>query len=931
MIYVSDKFKKQYSKLSDEYKHQVLSIVENLISNRDEDRVKYLESLCGENGKAKWTGISKTLYHLYPQGQKITHRLFYCYVTDLDDNLINATGIFEGIVFIDYTTRKEDEDRAANNYEKNPIKFLSRFLPQTSVRLSKNKVKPQFWFCLTNDQKSILELKQPALVKGSAGTGKTIISFELLKHWIESNDTGKYLYLTYTKQLLRKAKDVLTEDGVSIDELSLEITDFAKLKKQGTDIQLIDESTARDIIKSIMLAYTKTNRLPNNILFTDYFVYSYIRGLLKGRITRIDRTSLNYEQANIYLTNYLVKCDLSQNEKMKMKRLILDYIQESEISDKVYHQTIIPSVLTIYENRRDKDKLKEKLSKIFTQESYITLNSLRISKTQFDYYDDDYIIKELNKDGFTQNQINLLLDIKDKYENTLKEKKLIDDNDYAKHILNQDFDDQEKYDGIIVDEVQDLTETQIEALVSLSKKDSVNISFFGDPNQTINPTVYNYGRFNAFVYRKTQNINRKNIKITHRCGPNLLEFINHLVSLRKKLQLTTNQDDLEMEKSAIYKTDTYWACLVTEKTIIEKVFEAFLRALDCIIIVNDAMAKNRVMQIISSITEVDSDYLINQIITVQESKGLESKNVIIYNIISDNIEIFSNMGNQNKKISTMTFNKLYVSCTRAEDSIIIIEDKLDDYFDIKTEYFYLNGKPMVENITEDMISDYLSITINPILFYEQAEVALEELNFEKALRKVNISLKNSVDQFKEDDELQWVKQLINDDSKLFETKYENNNDLNYGDFIGEFNRLISLSEEIGLEPHKINFLKTRLDCLINGIDLKMACSKCIEFEEYEDLMQDEDKMPYLNEFILLENQVCSKFIANKLVDNENRHDFISLINYVHGYAKYDRDIRDTLNRLKLKDVIYEKIIFERVKKDAFTELESKIKTLEGHI
>ena len=184
-------------------------------------------------------------------------------------------------------------------------------------------------------------------------------------------------------------------------------------------------------------------------------------------------------------------------------------------------------------------------------------------------------------------------------------KNLFDDNDFAKYILNQEINDDEKYDGIIVDEVQDLTENQIEALVSMTKKASNNISFFGDPNQTINPTVYNYGRFNSFVYRKTQSINRKNIKITHRCGPNLLEYINHLVDLRRKFQLTSNTEDLEMEVSAIKRIDTYWACLVTDKVMINKVLEEFTRAFDCIIIVNDIQIKHKLIKRINDIIDVD--------------------------------------------------------------------------------------------------------------------------------------------------------------------------------------------------------------------------------------------------------------------------------------------------------------------------------------
>jgi len=931
MIYASERFKKQFSKLSYDYKNQIRLIADKIISIRTEEQSKYLESLCGENGKAKWTGISKTLYHMYPQGQKITHRLFYCYVTDLDPELRNATGLFEGIVFIDYTTRKEDEDRAAINYDKYPVKFLSKFLPQSPNATQPFLSKPQFWFCLTTDQKNVLELKQPALVKGSAGTGKTIISFELLKHWIESINTGKYLYLTYTKQLLRKAKETLYEDGVQIDILSLDITDFTKLKGVVTGKKVIDESNAREIIKSILATYIKINRMPNEILFTDYFIYSYIRGLLKGRVSTIECINLDYEKANMFLTDYLVNCTLSQNEKMKLKRLVLDVIEKDDINEKIYNHNIIPAVLAIHENKKDKERFKANLSNLFGIEDFNKLNGFRIKKTQYEYISNNDTYIELEKDGFSEKHINLLLEIRKKYDNALSDQNMIDDNDYAKLILNQGLEDQEKYDGIIVDEVQDLTETQIEAIVTLSKKESLNISFFGDPNQTINPTVYNYGRFNSFVYRKTQNINRKTIKITHRCGPNLLEYINHLVKLRKKFQLTTNQDDLELEQSAISKTDTYWACLVTDNSIIDKVFDEFTRALDCIIIVNDENSKNDVIQKITKLTTVDTDYLNNQIITVQQSKGLESKNVIIYNIISDNIEIFTNLENQNKKISTMTFNKLYVSCTRAEDSIIIIEEKLNDYLDIKTEYFYPNGKPIIENITEDMISDYLSITINPILFYEQAEIALEDFNFERALRKVNISIKNSIDQFKEDEELQWVRPLISTDSKLLLTTYINTIELDYRDFIDDFDDLISNSLDLGLDSHKIDLLKNRYECLINGLNLKRACHRCIEFEEYEDLMQDDDKTIYIKDLILLRNQICSSYLANKLVDSKTRYYYITLIKYLHGYLMYDQEVRDILNNIKMDDEIYTSIILKMVERDAFNDIESILKKLEGYI
>jgi hypothetical protein len=929
MIYASDKFKKKYSNLPDDFKHEIHRIVENLNSIKEKDQSKYLESLCGENGKALWTGIGKTLFHLYPQGQKSTDRLFYCYVKNLEDELKHNSGLFEGIVFIDYTRKKEEADKAANNYDRYSVKYLSKFMPPAPINIHINLNKPQFWFCLTSDQKSVLNLKQPALVKGSAGTGKTIISFELLKKWIDSDNTKKYLYLTYTKNLLRKAKEALIEDGIEFNSDSIDLIEFSNLREKTKKNEIINEKAARDIISSILSVYSKNNRLPNDILFSDYFIYSYIRGLLKGRILSINKFFLNYEQANMYLTDFLMHSDLNTSEKIKLKRIILDYLDKNEITEKSYNQDIVPSAIILYNSKKDKDKFKEKLPRLFNQDIFIELNRFRLAKAIYKYYSDDLITLELEKDGLAQKNISLLLEIKNRYDEELDKRNLIDDNDFAKYILNQEISDDEKYDGIIVDEVQDLTETQIEALVSLSKNDSDKISFFGDPNQTINPTVYDYGRFNSFVYKKTQNINRKNIKITHRCGPNLLEYINHLVSLRKIFQLTSNPEDLEIEESAITKIDTYWACLVTDKLMIDKVLEEFTRALDCIIIVNDDLIKQKLIRRINNIIDVDHEYLDNQIITVQDSKGLESKNVIIYNIISDNIEIFTNLNTHNKKIATMTFNKLYVSCTRAEDSIIIIEENLEDYTTIKNDYFFINGKPMIENISEDAISDYLSITINPILFLEQAEHAFEDLNFKKSLKKVNISIKNSVEQFKDDEEFIWVKHYIQEDSKLLTTYYLSDASHNYNEFIHEFDILINHTVESNEEVSKVQLLKNRYDCFIKTLDLKKVCLKCIEYEEYEDLMQDDGRFKYIHDLILMKNEIGSMYVANRIQNLDIKDKYLSLVRYIHGYQAYNNKTRVALNSLILDDEIYARILLDMVENDAYKELGTSLKNLKG--
>ena len=137
------------------------------------------------------------------------------------------------------------------------------------------------------------------------------------------------------------------------------------------------------------------------------------------------------------------------------------------------------------------------------------------------------------------------------------------------------------------------------------------------------------------------------------------------------------------------------------------------------------------IEVINRIKEIDGisydSSVENQIITVQESKGLESTNIIMYNIISDNLDIFKNLMESNNKVSSMTFNKFYVSVTRARNSVIICETGLNSNEEIKSVMFYMEGKKVPEEISEDEVEDYLEITTDPEKFHDQAVLLLEKI------------------------------------------------------------------------------------------------------------------------------------------------------------------------------------------------------------
>lgn len=943
MIYASNKFRQKFVKLGEEYKKKIIEIIMRYNSLSLEERPGYLISLCGKNGNAKWSGISKTLYHLYPQSGNTTHRLFYCYATDLDMNIREKTQIIEGLVLIDYTTTKNDEYRAAKNYEKGDIKYYQVFEPPNQVvdNSQTQQNVPTFWFCLTSKQDQILNAKQPLLVKGSAGAGKTLISFELFKYWIAYTELEKILYITYTDNLLNLAIKTLEDDGLEFDkEGRFNCLKFESVFKSENQVRVIKEREARDIIIEILINLEKSKKLPRKILFTEYFIYSYIRGVIKGRFEIKEHNQLDTHVLEIKLHDIMSESSLSVSEKSKIFRCLNEYMTSNSITHDTYHKEIKSKLLSSI-HKKDKQKLSKKLDELFNDNfDFGVLNEAIMIRKEYSFLNINSVKVELNKDGLNSKEIDIIIQIYEKYNHILRNTNVIDDNDYALHLLNTDIHEEDKYDAIIVDEVQDLTEIQIEAIVKLTKEDSDKISFFGDPNQTINPTVYDYGRFNSFVYNKTSGINREYLKETHRCGPNLLEYINHLTRLRGEFNITNEKEDLECETSAIKKIDTYWACLIEDKRLIEYILEIFVNAEDCYLIVDNHNTRNNLMNRINEITNHEhEDYVEDQIITIQDAKGLESKNVIIYNLISDNIEIFDNILNENSKVSSMTFNKLYVSCTRARDSLLICEENLVKSTHIRNKLFFSKNKPMAEDINEDDVGLYLSISFDPQVFYEQALQAIDNYDYIKGSKKNNIALQNIVNQFdyskvlKEEHPFAFIETYLRNSDKynLLMQSVNIKKDRKLKAYSELFKKLVMndyINEEQATED-EIIFLKERLKLLENSIKTQHLCSERNDFDANLEELDDEYKFLYIKTFIILDDYNCTEHAVLSIGDGSYRSKLLRMSKYIFNLSSFEEILNDLLYMGTLSEEISLKIVNETsIISDCFNRLEEDILEME---
>ena len=106
---------------------------------------------------------------------------------------------------------------------------------------------------------------------------------------------------------------------------------------------------------------------------------------------------------------------------------------------------------------------------------------------------------------------------------------------------------------------------------------------------------------------------------------------------------------------------------------------------------------------------------------------------------------------------------------------------------------------------------------------------------------------------------------------------------NYNEFTQDFNILIDHTVKSSEEDSKIHLLKNRYDCFIKALDLKKVCLKCIEYEEYEDLMQDDDRFKYIHDLILMKNEIGSMFVSNRIQNLDVKEQYLSLVRYINGY------------------------------------------------
>lgn len=301
------------------------------------------------------------------------------------------------------------------------------------------------------------------------------------------------------------------------------------------------------------------------------------------------------------------------------------------------------------------------------------------------------------------------------YSKFLIENNLYDDNDLARMVIeNSVIPGFKKYKNIIVDEVQDLTEVQLDAIVKCAY--SVNkLSFFGDQNQSINPTLLDLDLIKMCLNVNSSSKNSPRLETlneSYRFGPLFKDYLNNVLIKNRVNWIGKTSEDFEISPLESTKEKRWGGYSLNEKVIFNLLNNAY-RNPNAKVLIPD-------LQVVDKIESEELKQLIkegissNRVITIYDAKGLEWDYVVLFDMLKYNEDKYLEMINGKANHSTlhrMIFNQFYVGCTRGEISFAVLEDNLNE----EVSKAMLDGLPIIDNA-----NFFIDENNDPQIWYDNA-------------------------------------------------------------------------------------------------------------------------------------------------------------------------------------------------------------------
>ena len=297
---------------------------------------------------------------------------------------------------------------------------------------------------------------------------------------------------------------------------------------------------------------------------------------------------------------------------------------------------------------------------------------------------DAYLGLGIKQSIFSQDERKQVYDLFLKYLEFMREHQYYDANILSHEYLALV---EPSYDFIVVDEVQDLTNIQLQ-LILKSLHDPKNFILCGDSNQIVHPNFFSWSKLKSFFYRQEGlDAPAELIRIlnnNYRNSAQVTAIANRILKLKSARFGSVDRESNYLVRSSTAKRGTVLLLAdvaATTRELNQKTRQSTRFAVIVMHPDQKAAAKQH--------------FQTPLVFSIQEAKGLEYDNVILYNFCSTNTaqfrEITRDVGpedlageelhygrakdksDKSLEIYKFYINALYVAVTRAVESIYIIE------------------------------------------------------------------------------------------------------------------------------------------------------------------------------------------------------------------------------------------------------------------
>ncbi len=260
-----------------------------------------------------------------------------------------------------------------------------------------------------------------------------------------------------------------------------------------------------------------------------------------------------------------------------------------------------------------------------------------------------------------------------KYLKYLKDKNLVDSNMEQLHNPN-------RYDLVVIDEVQDFTNSQIYAIL----KHGDDFILSGDSNQIIYSNAFSWSKLKEMFFKTEHDKHISILKENYRTSQTITEVANRLLKI-KQLRFGSIDKESNYLINTVSKIEGeifFW----TDRAMAKEIDEKKGDDVNFAVIVFDEVSKR----------DAKMKFRTPLIFTVQEVKGLEYKNIVIFNFVTKyqkkfrdivqginksdlekELKFSRNKNKENREFEQykIYINSLYVAFTRGTENLYIIEDK----------------------------------------------------------------------------------------------------------------------------------------------------------------------------------------------------------------------------------------------------------------